>query len=166
MSEPRAAPSFGTVYQFGYVTNDLDRALEVFRTRHGVPAFKDFGDTTLKRDEGGETRIRFALCFVGSTQLEIIEPRGGKDSLYSDVLPSSGFGLVWHHIAFKVPSLDVLEKMKSNVIAAGHSIALSGGDPSIAKFFYVDSRHSLGHYIEHLYLSPEREAFHASLPRH
>lgn len=166
MSQPISRTGFATVYQLGYVTNDLARAADVFRTRYGVPAFRDLGEVILKRDEGGEARIRFALCFAGATQLEIIEPRGGEDSLYTDTLPKSGFGLVLHHVAFKVPTLQALEEKRTSLVAAGNSIAFSGGDARIARFFYVDSRSTLGHYIEYLYLSPERDVLHASLPRY
>jgi hypothetical protein len=166
MIESKPGVQFADLYQMAYVTTDLDRAMEVFRTRHGIPAFKDLGAVSLARDDGGTAHIRFAICFVGPVQLEIIEPRGGDDALYRHVLPAAGFGLSFHHIACKVASEAALDTLKGDLQRDGHTIAMSGGVPGAARFFYVDARATLGHYIEYLFLSPDRLAFHQTLPRY
>lgn len=158
--------SFQDIYQLGYVTTDAAHATELFRDRHGIPAFKDLGPITLPLDDGATATIRICMCFVGPIQVEIIEPIGGADAIYRAALPSSGFGLAWHHFARRIGSLDALEAMKVELIAKGERIAISGGDPKIAKFFYVDARPTLSHYVEYLYVSPERLALHAALPRY
>jgi hypothetical protein len=91
---------------------------------------------------------------------------GGADAIYRDALPSAGFGMAWHHFARRISSLDALEAMKADLIRQGRKIAISGGDPAIARFFYVDARPTLAHYVEYLYVSPERLALHAALPHY
>lgn len=158
--------SFQDLYQLGYVTTDADHAMGLFRERHGIPAFKDLGPITLPLDDGATARIRICMCFVGPIQVEIIEPMGGADDVYRAALPSSGFGLTWHHFARRIDSLDALDAIKTDLISKGERIAISGGDPKVAKFFYVDARATLSHYVEYLYVSPARLALHAALPRY
>ncbi|WP_309084603.1 VOC family protein [Chelativorans sp.] len=156
---------FSGVYQIAYVTTDLDYALKVFTNDYDVPRWKVLGEVSLALDDGGSTRIRLALTFVGPLQLEIIEPLGGEDALYREALPPEGFGLKWHHVGFKVPSVEALAEIREKVAARGDPYVIGGGDPKSAKFFYADARHRLGHFLEYIYLSPERQELHASFPR-
>jgi len=160
------ARPFQGFFQLAYVTTDLDRALGVFADQFDVGEFADLGERALALDDGGETRIRVALSFVGSLQVEIIEPRGGRDDIYRRALPAEGFGLVWHHVGFIVPSLQALADARGELTRGGHEVVLSGGTPTTSVFFYADARATLGHYLEYLYLSPERQEFHRQLPHH
>jgi hypothetical protein len=166
MLDPPSWATFKDVYQLAYVATDADRAMALFREHHGIPVFKDMGPITLALDSGDVMTIRIAMCFVGPLQVEIIQPMGGADWIYRDALPSSGFGMTWHHFARRISSLDALESLKADLMRQGHNIAISGGDPAVARFFYVDARPTLAHYVEYLYVSPERLAFHAALPRY
>lgn len=160
------ARSFQRFFQLAYVTTDIDRALGVFAEDYDVPRFGRLGEISLPLDDGGETRIEIALCFVGDLQLEVIEPRGGRDDIYRRALPIEGFGLVWHHAGFKLPSIEAFEEAREEITQRGHGIALAGGSPSTSVFFYADTRDALGHYLEYIYLSPARQQFHDELPHH
>ena len=103
MLTPGSGGPFAAFYQLAYVTTDLEQALEIFKTRYGVPNVTRVGELALQLDGGGTTIIRLALCFVGQVELEIIEPVGGEDDIYRRALPDSGFGLVWHHVGFRFP---------------------------------------------------------------
>lgn len=157
---------FQDFYQLAYVTTDLDRALGMFADLYDVGEFADRGEVTRALDDGGEMRIRIAFAFIGSLQLEIIEPRGGRDAVYRHELPTEGFGMAWHHVAFKAPSPRALGDVRASLIRAGHEVVLSGGTPGTSMFFYADARATLGHYLEYIYLSPEQEEFHRQFPHH
>lgn len=158
--------TFADLYQIGYVATDADRAMELFREHHGIPAFKDVGPLNLKLDGGGTVTIRIAMCFVDKLQIEIIQPIGGADHIYRSALPASGFGMVLHHLARRVETLEALEAMRAELVRKGETIAISGGDPKMSRFFYVDARPTLSLYVEYLYISPERLAVHSAFPRY
>lgn len=166
MSPSTPALPFQAFFQLAYVTNDVDRALEVFAERYGVGEFRDLGEVALALDDGGEATIRIALTLVGWLELELIEPRGGRDDVYRRELTGEGFALHWHHVGFKVPSPEALDDARHDLIAGGHDVVLSGGNPSASMFFYADARETLGHHLEYIYLSPERQEFPDALPHH
>src|SRR6185437_14430543 len=71
-------------FQLGYVTNDIDRAVEVFRQRFGVP---DFRRSDAETPEGAVIQVRAA--WVGGVCYEIIRGAGPGMELW-DCGPSDG----------------------------------------------------------------------------
>jgi len=153
-----------SLYQIAYVTTDLDRAIGVLQSMRGIP-LQDVGAVTLPFDEGGEVEIRMAMGFLRDVMFELIEPMSGSTQVFTQSLPSDGFGIAFHHLAYKVSSPEHLEAVRVRLAEAGHPIAASGGRVERARFIYVDWRPELGHFVEYLYLSPERERFQNGLPR-
>jgi hypothetical protein len=152
------------LYQVAYVTTDVDRAIDVLQDMRGIP-LQDLGVVTLPLDDGAEVEIRLAMGFLREVMFELIEPVGGSTAIYTEKLPAAGFGIEFHHLAYKVASPEHLDVIRGRLNAAGHPIAMSGGRVERARFIYADFRAELGHYVEYLYLSAERQAFQNALPR-
>jgi Glyoxalase/Bleomycin resistance protein/Dioxygenase superfamily len=86
------ADLFANVWQFGYVTTDLDRAIDFMAGRFGLthclklPA----GGTFLAGTEPAEFEAKFAMGARGGTIIELIEPVSGEIDFYTRVLPADG----------------------------------------------------------------------------
>jgi hypothetical protein len=148
--------------QVSYVTNDIERALRVFREVYGVERFMDTGRVTFTMGSGEVVDFRVALTYVGDMQFEIIQPIGGDVECYRDVLPADGsFAIRFHHLSFRARSLDELESLQKDAQGSGHPIGFTGtfGDSA---FFYADARSQLGHFLEYTYTDP---AYDSALPR-
>ena len=90
-----SGPSF-RFSQVSYATTDLDHACRTLGMTYGIPRFSVSRGARVESPAGTIT-IDVAQAFVGDRHIEIIEPTGGPDGLYRDVLPSSGFGVRHHH---------------------------------------------------------------------
>ncbi len=148
--------------QVSYVTNDIERALGVFREVYGVENFMDTGRVTFTMGSGEVVDFRVALAYVGEMQFEIIQPFGGAVQCYLDVLPSDGsFAIRFHHLSFRARSRDEVETLKQAARDSGHPLGYTGtfGDSA---FFYADARGRLGHFLEYTYTDP---AYDSALPR-
>ena len=168
MNSDKAAPGlFAGFYQNGYVTNDIDRAIEVFASHYGVARFAVTRARPIELDGGVMLHLDMAMGFVGPVQYEILQPAGGADGVYRRALEGGGeaFKLRFHHHAYLVESPEDLLARRRSLEACGHSIVLSGGRPGANQFFYADATVTLGYHLEYLYISPERMAVHADMPR-
>ena len=103
------------MWQFGYVTTDLDRAVAFMSDRFGL-------DHCLKLPAGGATFLSATSPRVGRQVrdgrargmiVELIEPVAGKIDFYSRVLPRGGsFAVRFHHIAtFTAPGDDEWDRL-------------------------------------------------------
>lgn len=165
--KPDAMNVFAGFYQNGYVTNDLERALDVFAGRYGVARFAVTHARPIELDGGVMLYLDMAMGFVGPVQYEILQPAGGADGVYRRALEggSEGFRLRFHHHAYLVDSPEELLARRRSLEASGHPVVLSGGKPGANQFFYADATASLGHHLEYLYICPDRMAVHADMPR-
>lgn len=94
------APSaFTDLIQIAYVTNDLDEARASFHEHYGVARFAQMKDLAIQVGPDANAIIHVALAYVGSMQIELIEPRGGADTIYRAPLPSDAFAMRFHHVA-------------------------------------------------------------------
>jgi hypothetical protein len=152
--------------QLAYATTDLREAMAVFARRYAIPAFREMGDIDVKLEDGGAMQLRFALAFIGPTQYELIQPLGGRIEFFTRLFTQPGFNLVLHHVNLRMRSVAQHDEMRTGLVAAGHKIPLAGRSPTGGRFFYVDTRAELGHDLEYVYITPEREAAYASLPHH
>jgi hypothetical protein len=153
------------VYQVAYVTRDLDEALAAM-ARLGATAFQRIEDVVLASEAGTTATISMALGRSGPTMLELIEPRGGDDGVFREGLPSPPVPLGFHHLCYRVETLDALAGLRAAYEAGGVAIRFpNAAQVERARFFYADLRPTLGHLVEYLYLPAARLAFHASLPR-
>ena len=157
------AGMFKNVFQIAYVTNDLGRAVSLFRSEQGVAELAIFDDFTLDVEGGGKAVINVALGYVGDTQLEIIEPVSGEVELYRTWLPEE-FAVRHHHFCHRLDSVAELDAVRSRYEQAGYAIAL---DASLGetRLFYADTTKLLDHYQEYAWVDGQAEQFMATLPR-
>jgi Glyoxalase/Bleomycin resistance protein/Dioxygenase superfamily len=154
---------FKNVFQIAYVTNDLPRAVSLFRSEQGVGELATFDDFTLDVRGGGAAVINVALGYVGETQLEIIEPVSGDVELYRAWL-SDEFAVRHHHFCHRLDSVEELDTVRARYEESGYAIAL---DASLGetRLFYADTTQLLDHYQEYAWVDSEAERFMAALPR-
>ena len=152
---------FGGFWQLAWVTPDLETSLETFRTVYGVPSFfvmdqefpaRVFGET-------GVMKLRIALANVDEIQLELIQPMGGIDRIYREVLPADGsHANVFHHVCMKVEGeLDDWDAHLDTLKPPHREIAYVGDVGEGARFVYTDERKSCGFYVEHVWFSGETQ---------
>lgn len=162
-------PAFGPFHQIAWVTNDMERSVALFRDLYGVPSFF-VSDQEFNARVGGERgvmKMRMGLANVDGVELELIQPVGGIDAIYRDVLPKDGtYANVFHHICVKVNgTLEDWDRHLGSLHAARKQY-YEGFFGDAVRFVYTDERPFLGHYVEHVWYSPETWAYMVeSVPR-
>lgn len=143
-------------FQNAYVTRDLDKAVALVTERHGIGDWVYFEpemDVWTATDGNGPCHLKVALGWAGSLQVELIQPVSGNLRHYLEYLPADETDLSprLHHICMKWDDWDagLVEVAEKN-----WPVAYEGGVPG-CKFVYIDTRDSLGHYIEYMWMSPE-----------
>jgi hypothetical protein len=142
--------------QVAYVTNDLDAAAALLEREYGVPGFYKFDNSGVAKP--GDPQLRIALARVGGVEIELIEPLGSTAPMFSQALPQDRTGLAirFHHVAIRIEgSLEDWERHRAAIDVARHPIAFQGALGELLRFFYTDERATLGHYVEHVWMSPE-----------
>lgn len=156
------------VWQFGYVTTDLDRAVELLAERYGLERCVKVtteGSTFYVGDEVAEWEARFAMGARGGPIVEVIEPVSGPLDFYRRVLPSDGsFGLCLHHLATFVPTGDAeWERIRGLLRRSGHDFDYTMVIPGRVRAGYIDTGAELGHLLEVCQLQAEDLEFFSSL---
>jgi hypothetical protein len=150
-------PMFGPFHQVAYVTNDLQRALGVFRDRYGIPSFKvlEYGFDAVVDEKPGRMELKIALANVDGVQVEVIEDVGSSFDLYTDPLPADGsFRIAFHHVCIVIGGgFENWERHLAGLGDRPHYYRPVTGAGTRA--IYTDERAALGHYIEHCWFSPE-----------
>jgi len=152
------------LYQIAFVTTDLEQAMSLFAGTYGISKFKVRRDLT-SGPEMPIMTVHVAHAYVGPMMIELIQPAGGDDTLYRDILPEDGFAIRPHHFGFMVRSEEELERISTALETRNVPIAFDASMPAIARAVYADARSSLGHYLEYVYLQPEaRRGYYAQVP--
>jgi hypothetical protein len=89
-------------HQIAYVTNDMDKALELFAQDFGVSRFYPLvtGDEPVPT---GGIWMKAVLANVNGTEIELIQPLGDVENLFSNALPKDRrFALVLHHGCIRI----------------------------------------------------------------
>ena len=161
------ADLFANVWQFGYVTTDLDRAIDFVAGRFGLthclklPA----GGTFLAGSEPAEFEAKFAMGARGGTIIELIEPVSGAIDFYRRVLPArADFAVRLHHIATFTQTGDE-EWARINAILADANLSVDYTlvIPDRVRAGYVDTTAELGHWLEICQLQREDIDFFSAL---
>lgn len=142
------------VFQTGYVTQDLDRAMDLFAKTQGVKDWFRSPSGRLPSIGGGEMSVQVGLAWQGDTMIEIIGCLGGDDTIYRQILPDDRFAVRLHHLGFRLNSDEEWEQMKRLGAAQGYEVALELSTSS-TRALYFDTREDLGHHIEYLYYFDE-----------
>ena len=152
------------LYQIAFVTTDLDQAMMLFAGTYGISKFKIKRDL-LSGPEMPRMRVHVAHAYVGPMMIELIQPAGGEDGLYREILPANGFAIRPHHFGFMVRSEQELERISAALETRNVPIAFDTSTTGVARAVYADARNSLGHYLEYVYLKPEaRPSYYAQVP--
>lgn len=144
--------------QVAYVTNDLDAAAALLERDYGAPGFYKFDTMQSGVSKPGDPQLRIGLARVGGVEIELIEPLGSTAPVFSQVLPQNRTELAirFHHVAIRIEgTIRDFERHRAAIDTRRHPIAYEGGLGELLRFFYTDERAVLGHYVEHVWMSPE-----------
>jgi Glyoxalase/Bleomycin resistance protein/Dioxygenase superfamily len=162
------ADLLANVWQFGYVTNDLDQAIGFMGERFGLthtlklPA----GGTFYAGDEPAEFEAKFAMGSRGGTIIELIEPVSGEIDFYTRILPDDEetFAVRLHHIATHMDTGDEAWAGLQRILAASQlKVDYTLVIPDRVRAGYVDTTAELGHWLEVCQLQREDIEFFSSL---
>jgi hypothetical protein len=162
------ADLFANVWQVGYVTTDLDRAMEELKRDWGLEHCVEVpvGATFLGPDEQQlpwETRI--AMGARGGLIVELIEPVSGEVDYYTRSLPADGsYAIRFHHFATFIPVgdeawADVRELLARSGLRIDYQVLI----PDRVRAGYVDCSAQLGHWLEICQLQPDDIALFSGL---
>jgi hypothetical protein len=139
------------VQQIGYATTDVNEAVKRYRERYGIRNFLMLPNTVSALSPGRSMTINVALAFVNGTMIELIEPAGGSDSIYREMLPSSGYAVRHHHLGYGIFSESEWDAKQMEIERQKIPIVLEGETPGVIRYQYIDLRADIGHYVEYLY---------------
>ncbi len=145
----------GRHYQNAYITRDIDKAVESFRARGGVQDARVFEAAVEVQTPGGRGMAVSKLSFIwiDNLQYELIQPVSGLVDIYRDALPADD-SPKFHHICMRV---DNWQDFRARVERQPLAVVLEGGSEHL-RFLYLDARDFLGHYLEYVWMTPERWA--------
>jgi len=126
-----------------WVTNDLDRALEVFTKRYGV---REFSFLEGPSPEGGHIKVAFA--WAGGQILEIIRANGPGFEFYNEGLPDE-FAIRFHHLGFLVEDEAGWKQLERELRDGQWPIAYSTLTGNFIDAYYIHAP-ELGHYLEYV----------------
>jgi hypothetical protein len=139
------------VQQIGYATTDCKEAVKRYGERYGVTNFLMLPKTVSIISPGRTAIVNVAMAFVNGTMIELIEPAGGADSIYREVLPSAGYATRHHHIGYAIYNETEWEAKQREIERQKIPVVLEGESPGVIRYQYIDLRSDIGHYVEYLY---------------
>jgi hypothetical protein len=145
----------GQHFQNGYITRDIEKALTQFRHPGGIDRVQSFEvpvEVTTPKGRGIAVS-KLAFIWVNNLQYELIQPVSGLVDVYTEQLPADD-GVKFHHICMRISDWD---DFRARVTQKGYSVVLEGGSDAL-KFLYIDGRELVGHYLEYVWMTPERWA--------
>ena len=143
----------GKHFQNGYITRDIEKAIARFQRLGGVDKVTSFEvpvEVTTPKGKGTAVS-KLAFIWINNLQYELIQPVSGLVDVYSDELPADD-SLKFHHICMRVDNWD---EFRARVTEMGYPVVLEGGG-DLLKFLYLDARELVGHYLEYVWMTPER----------
>ena len=130
-------------FQLGYITNDVERAAELFRVRFGVTAFRASDDAM---PNGASMRVR--SVWIGRMMFELFSGWGPDMEFYTDPAPPDGdFVLRFHHFGYCVPDDAAWEALERQLSAGGWTVRRRSDIPGYLRVCMVDAP-ELGHFLE------------------
>jgi len=146
MTKEPEFPSFGRFFQLGYVTRNIDAALERLKERTGANQIDLIHDV---RDEKGQFVALEHLSHLSlpGVEFEVIQPRMDWPSIYVDALPACDDDIGLHHLGFIVSDEAAWDAAVKRFGQANAPIAMAG-ETSKVRFAYIDARAQMGHYVE------------------
>ncbi len=141
----------GRFFQLGYVTRDLDAAIELWRHRYGVREFRRF--------DGGE--VRFALAWDGATMIEFIEPAAEQPGIFGEALHADR-AVSLHHLGYWVDA-DQFDALPETCRAASLDCPIQWKTDQLSVFF-ADTRADNGLFSEFIHVPDMRVGLFSDVP--
>ena len=162
------ADLFANIWQLGYVTRDLDRAIALMSERFGVEDCRRLPSDTatfLAGDTPVAWEVKIAMGARGGTIVELIEPVAGEIDFYTRVLPPSGeFAVRLHHIAtFTETGEEEWQRIETLLRDCDLRVDYTVLIPGRVRAGYVDTSAELGHWLEICQLEREDIEFFSAL---
>jgi hypothetical protein len=161
----RNVPLFSGFYQIGYVTRDLDAGMRRLGAIHGIERFR------IKRDVRGlpgmpEMLMHQAHVYIGTVQLELIQPAGGDDGLYRDFCAADSSAIRHHHFGMWIDDAGEYGGLRAALAEQNIPVVFDAVIPNVGGAIYADTRATLGHYLEYVHLVPEvKRSYYADVPQ-
>lgn len=137
--------------QLGYVTRDLERALDYWIDTVGAgPFFYADYEPEQQVYRGAPTHIRFrnAYGYLGDTQIEVIQQLSDGPSAYTealDAVASVPLGGLLHHVALLHAGYDAAI---ADFVRTGAERCYEAFVEGPGRFCYLDARQQIGSYVE------------------
>jgi hypothetical protein len=162
------ADLLANVWQFGYVTTDLDRATGFLAERFGLTDCRRLPSDTatfLAGDQAVPWEVKVAMGARGGLIVELIEPVAGEIGFYTDVLPDGGeFAVRLHHVAtYTATGDDEWARIEALLAESNLKVDYTVLIPGRVRAGYVDTRAELGHWFEICQLQREDIEFFSAL---
>ncbi len=138
----------GTHYQNGYICDDIEAAITVFKARGLAkdPMIIPVDQTVDTPDGPKRQKSRIAMFSHGGLQYELIEVEIDETGVYANA-PDNGGAMRFHHICMRVPDYDAFRKAVDEQDLPLMFERNSG--PGALSFAYLDGRKAFGHYLEY-----------------
>jgi extradiol dioxygenase family protein len=133
------------LFQIAYVTNDIERAMQVFAERYGVKEWRRM-EGALK--EGGHIRVEFG--WAGGSLFEVTQADGAGSELYRQGLPADEFAVRFHHLGFFIPTEAAWNALLKEIADGGVKVLNETNVPGFLQARIVEAP-DLGHWIEYIY---------------
>lgn len=138
----------GTHYQNGYVCDDLEAAIAVFKAR-GLdrdPMIIPVDQTVDTPDGPKRQKSRITMFSLNGVQYELIEVEIDETGAYANAQDNGG-AMRFHHICLRVDDWD---SFRAAVAAQDLPVAFErNSGPGKLSFLYLDARKAFGHYLEY-----------------
>jgi len=142
----------GKHYQNGYVCDDIEAGIAVFRAR-GL----DKDPQIIPVEQKVQTpsglkaqKSRICMFWINGLQYELIEPIVDEVGVYAHA-PSNGGPVRFHHICLRV---DNWEEFRAQVAKQDLPVVMERDlGPDRLRFLYLDGRKAFGHYLEYTWMS-------------
>jgi Glyoxalase/Bleomycin resistance protein/Dioxygenase superfamily len=156
---------FANLVQHGYVTTDLDRALQRF-AEYGASEFARSGEIDSHMIGDRRAIMSVAMGCMGPLMIEVIHPISGQCEVFRDALPAEGFAVRLHHVGYRVDDAATFEALRQAYPARGCPLVMDGQNSRTGtRYFYADTRAELGHYVEYICPSEQGAREYAALPQ-
>lgn len=142
--------------QMAFVTDDMEASIRKWHAIGAGPFYVvdlsaiDNGLITDRSYRGEPARDTFkaAIGFLGTTQIEFVEPTNNAPSVFREVLDAKGE--VLHHMQAKVSVVtpEMFDELASNYRALGMELVSAMATPSGARAAFYDGRDTVGCFLE------------------
>lgn len=156
MSDAGLLCSFGEIKQIGYLTNDIENAMQAWVKKSGVGPFTWYRNVRLKSVYKGEPStimMDVGIAFRGNQQIELIQQTNEAPSPYLEFFQQGRMGM--HHIAYGSRDMDAdIQKARD----AGFEIICTI-DAMIGRYAYFQDPAMPENFFEFLAVTDDLEKY-------